>query len=356
MQQLIAKGSGETPTVAEGGGDEGWGHLNVLLTEIVRTEGVTGRGAKRLLQGRQEAPPGEGEPGEGAVVALGPEARDRETVGDAGVAVCPSGNLANIYFTSEPGRLSLEYLVATYPGLVEGLASHPGVGFVMVYSEARGHVVMGPKGYRDLDSETVGGEDPLAHFSPNLAAQLLRISGYDNVGDLLVNSFYDPATGEVAAFEELIGCHGGAGGPQQAPFLHVPRHLDGAGRDAGGGGAPAGGRGRGARLPHPPRLAGRAPRPGRRPGRRAGRRPGRPAGRRAGPSPDGPPSRRAPASRPAPPTPAGGGGVRRARPGAGQGRATSEASSDHRMGNWGPVMGSKVASCPSSSTGWGRPL
>ena len=155
-------------------------------------------------------------------MALGPEARDRETAGDAGVAVCPSGNLANIYFTREPGRLSLEYLVATYPGLVEGLASHPGIGFVMVYSEARGHVVMGPKGYRDLDSETVGGDDPLAHFSPNLAAQLLRISGYDNVGDLLVNSFYDPATGEVAAFEELIGCHGGAGGPQQAPFLLYP--------------------------------------------------------------------------------------------------------------------------------------
>jgi uncharacterized membrane protein YvlD (DUF360 family) len=52
VQQLISKGAGETPTVAEGGGDEGWGHLNALLTEIVRTEGVTGRGARRLLQGR----------------------------------------------------------------------------------------------------------------------------------------------------------------------------------------------------------------------------------------------------------------------------------------------------------------
>ena len=117
---------------------------------------------------------------------LGPEARDRETAATPGGRL-PSGNLANIYFTREPG-LSLEYMVATYPGLVEGLASHPGIGFVMVYSEARGHVVLGPKGYRDLDSETVGGDDPLAHFSPNLAAQLLRISGYDNVGDLLVNS------------------------------------------------------------------------------------------------------------------------------------------------------------------------
>jgi hypothetical protein len=81
---------------------------------------------------------------------------------------------------------------------------------------------MGPKGARDLDSGRVMGEDPLAPFSPNLPGQLRRISGYANVGDLLVNSFYDPETGEVAAFEELIGCHGGAGGPQQAPFLLYP--------------------------------------------------------------------------------------------------------------------------------------
>jgi hypothetical protein len=84
----------------------------------------------------------------------------------------------------------------------------------------------------------VGGEDPLAHFSPNLAAQLRRISGYANVGDLLVNSFYDPATGEVAAFEELIGCHGGAGGPQQAPFIMYPAAWT-APAETPGEGAPA---------------------------------------------------------------------------------------------------------------------
>jgi hypothetical protein len=155
-------------------------------------------------------------------VALGPEAQERHLAGASEVVVGPSGNLANVYFTREPGRLTLEYLVATYPGLVEGLASHPGVGFLLVYSEARGHVVLGPRGGRDLATGRIVGEDPLAHFSPHLAAQLRRISGYENVGDLLVNSFYDPATGEVAAFEELIGCHGGAGGPQQEAFLLYP--------------------------------------------------------------------------------------------------------------------------------------
>ena len=33
-------------------------------------------------------------------------------------------------------------------------------------------------------------------------------------------------TGEVPAFEELVGNHGGLGGPQREPFLLYPSHLD----------------------------------------------------------------------------------------------------------------------------------
>ena len=251
VERLLAEGgrsdasgsaaSGATD-VRETGGDEGWGHLNALLTEIVRTEGVTGRGARQLLKARgdtngppamHEAGAAGDDPEEGPYVALGPEAAERRAAAAADVVVCPSGNLANVYFTKEPGRLSLEYLVATYPGLVEGLTAHPGIGFVMVHSEARGHVALGAKGGRQLEpGGEVWGEDPLASFSPNLAAQLRRISGYDNVGDLLINSFYNPQTREVAAFEELIGCHGGAGGPQQAPFLLYPAAWTAAGEDA----------------------------------------------------------------------------------------------------------------------------
>jgi hypothetical protein len=38
----------------------------------------------------------------------------------------------------------------------------------------------------------------------------------------VINSMYDPSTGEVAAFEELVGSHGGLGGPQTEPFLLHP--------------------------------------------------------------------------------------------------------------------------------------
>ena len=40
--------------------------------------------------------------------------------------------------------------------------------------------------------------------------------------DLLLLSQYDPVMGEVAAFEELIGSHGGLGGPQTEPFILHP--------------------------------------------------------------------------------------------------------------------------------------
>jgi hypothetical protein len=49
--------------------------------------------------------------------------------------------------------------------------------------------------------------------------------GFDNAPDILVNSAVDPETGEVAAFEELVGSHGGLGGFQSEPFLLAPASL-----------------------------------------------------------------------------------------------------------------------------------
>ena len=37
-----------------------------------------------------------------------------------------------------------------------------------------------------------------------------------------MNSAYDPQRGEVYAFEELVGSHGGMGGQQSFPFVLVP--------------------------------------------------------------------------------------------------------------------------------------
>src|SRR2546423_1462131 len=49
---------------------------------------------------------------------------------------------------------------------------------------------------------------------------------YPDSGDIVVNSMYDPKTGEVAAFEELVGSHGGLGGTQNQPFILYPAALE----------------------------------------------------------------------------------------------------------------------------------
>jgi len=92
----------------------------------------------------------------------------------------------------------------------------------MTYSEAAGGpVVMGTGGFRVLATGQGQGEDPLARFSPYTARFLQRQSSYRNVGDIVLNSLVDEQ-GHVAAFEELIGCHGGAGGLQTQPLLLYP--------------------------------------------------------------------------------------------------------------------------------------
>ena len=53
-----------------------------------------------------------------------------------------------------------------------------------------------------------------------------RLDEIEHVGDIAVVSQFDPETGEIAAFEELIGAHGGLGGPQTRPFLLHPADWD----------------------------------------------------------------------------------------------------------------------------------
>jgi hypothetical protein len=53
----------------------------------------------------------------------------------------------------------------------------------------------------------------------------MREDSFSDAPDILVMSLHDPLTGEVAAFEELVGCHGGLGGPQAQPFVLYPSDL-----------------------------------------------------------------------------------------------------------------------------------
>jgi hypothetical protein len=68
----------------------------------------------------------------------------------------------------------------------------------------------------------VEGEDPLVPFGPNAARHVKRTDGFPHCPDLVLNSTYWSETDEVAAFEELVGSHGGMGGGQSYPFALVP--------------------------------------------------------------------------------------------------------------------------------------
>ncbi len=142
------------------------------------------------------------------------------------IIVLASGNLANAYFRVREGKVTLPELEAAYPGFVDAVVRHPGVGFIVAYEETGDPVVLGKSGRRDLVHGQVHGEDPLSSYGnpERRAAQLAKIAGYKHAGDLIVNStLYQD--GRVAAFEELIGSHGGLGGAQTEPFVIHPADM-----------------------------------------------------------------------------------------------------------------------------------
>jgi putative membrane protein len=77
-----------------------------------------------------------------------------------------------------------------------------------------------------LDEDRIEGENPLKDFRPRAPQHLKRTDSFKYCPDILVNSFYDPVTEEGAAFEELLGFHGGLGGNQAKPFLLFPAEWD----------------------------------------------------------------------------------------------------------------------------------
>ncbi len=195
------------------------GRITTLLAELAAEDGMAG-GVTRRIQ-RRRPPDGNGY----AARPSAPECPD--------LVVVASGNLGLVYFPRTPGRLTLEDIAALHPRLLPGLAAHPGVGFVMVRSRAHGPLVLGADGTRRLRDDHVEGTDPLARFGPHASEDLRRHDRLPHVGDILVNSRIDPSTGEVAAFEELVGCHGGLGGWQSRAVLIHPAAWPVGGRFVG---------------------------------------------------------------------------------------------------------------------------
>jgi uncharacterized membrane protein YvlD (DUF360 family) len=214
VRGALARGEIHAPAAV----DEAWGDVGAVLADARQEPGFGGRIVARATRSRSVE----------GTVALGP---NREALAERGApghasekeaVVLVSGNLGLIYLPQSPERLTLEQIAETHPRLLDALTAHPGVGFVMVRSRARGALVIGAAGHRSLADDSVEGEDPLARFDATAADHLRRHDRFPHCPDMLVNSMYDPDANEVAPFEEFMGSHGGLGGPQTRPFAVVP--------------------------------------------------------------------------------------------------------------------------------------
>ncbi len=233
-------------------GEESWGYAGAAAADMTSQDSRVGRALQRVLRDRREAGPRRAAPApdpatagdapavgvaaaaDGAAAVgstaarpgpLQPE-RDAAPAGGPGEAVVlASGNLGLVYLTEQSGRMSLEEIGKRYPRLIPALIAHPGVGFILVRSDEDGPVVIGRDGLQVLQTQTVVGTDPLEPFGASGRWQVLRTDSYPHCADIMINSMWDPQTEEVAAFEHLVGSHGGLGGEQTHPFVLYPASL-----------------------------------------------------------------------------------------------------------------------------------
>jgi hypothetical protein len=185
---------------------EDWGRADSLAEDLAGA-GITGRAARRA-----------------ATATSRHVDQDAEAADAAAVSVLGSGNLGLLYVHS-PARLTLEDLQERWPGLVPGLIAHEGIGFVAGLDSAGVPWVLGEKGRVRLDAGEVTGQDPLKPYGDHSARMLRRAVVMPEAPDLYINSRVSDATLDIAAFEPLVGAHGGLGGWQDRAFLLTPRVL-----------------------------------------------------------------------------------------------------------------------------------
>jgi len=68
--------------------------------------------------------------------------------------------------------------------------------------------------------------DPVEQYGGRARQAFVRLDAMEHTPDIAVISLYDPVFDEVAAFEELIGSHGGLGGPQTKPLILHPAEWE----------------------------------------------------------------------------------------------------------------------------------
>jgi uncharacterized membrane protein YvlD (DUF360 family) len=201
------------------GGDDGSISMASTAAELgnVNAQGMGGRVGQATAKQMQKA----------AEYTAEPSADEEALVKAADVTFCGSGNLGQVYFHAFDHRTTLAELDMAFPGMVEAVIAHEGVGIVVALNDDGEPVAYGKAGAHNLHTGAISGIDPLIPYGDveKRAWQLRRIADFPSGGDLTIISTIYP-DGSVAALEELIGNHGGMGGEQTDSFLLHPGDME----------------------------------------------------------------------------------------------------------------------------------
>jgi uncharacterized membrane protein YvlD (DUF360 family) len=185
---------------------ESWGRVDSLAEDLAGS-GPTGRVASRA-----------------AAASRRHVDQDVVAAAKAPASVLGSGNLGLLYVHS-PVRLTLDDLEERWPNLIPGLCAHDGIGFIAGMDATDVPWALGADGRVRLDTGEVTGKDPLERYSEHAARMLRRAVTMPEAPDLYINSRLEDVTLDIAAFEPLVGAHGGLGGWQDRAVLLTPRAL-----------------------------------------------------------------------------------------------------------------------------------
>ena len=146
------------------------------------------------------------------------------------VVVTYSSCLALVYFADDSRRLERADILGQHhrQHLYSSLLAHPGIGLI---ATLEGDVVWleGKSGKATIQDGVVQpreGDNPLTIYGDesHVVRAISELVKQPNAGDLILFGSYDGA--EIVSFDDQVGAHGSAGGPQVYPFLITPPNLD----------------------------------------------------------------------------------------------------------------------------------
>lgn len=218
LEQLIRKILDDQYSLVDtGASEETKGYVNSLLQMALAPHHKLNKTAQRLYEQFKK------DKGNYLYFDLPPQ---DAPVGQSDMVLCASGSLAMLYFINIKQRLFLEEIKHRHPNLIEALICHPGIGFLVIDSYANGPVVLSQSGIYYLNTDDFEGRNPLENYDESAAFQIKKLFSYDNVGDVIIQSRYDPETDQIPAFENLLAHHGGIGGDQTLAFVMHPSKLN----------------------------------------------------------------------------------------------------------------------------------